>query len=974
MAVAEDVLLFKINFYTILRIFTNISVGHPVCQDTTGRLEGIRHLKLLRFFEKYPMRKIIFTLLFFTISLSVFAQTTKFSVTGSLKDTDDAPISGATVVLLQAKDSILYKFAVSNATGDFLIKKVLPGDYILQATYIGFKMVNQPIKVEEDKAVGTILMEVKAEDVGTVTVEADRVPLEIKNDTLVYNADAYKVRPDAVVEDLLKRLPGVEVESDGTVKAQGEEVKKVYVDGKEFFGDDPQTATKNLPADAIDQIEVFDERSDMSQFTGVDDGTRDKAINLTLKKDRKKGYFGTIEAGGGTENRYMSKANVNHFNQKLQASVLGMYNNINEQGFSIRDYASFMGGFQNIMRGGSGRINSNDLGLPISNDIGDGFTTTGATGLNMNYEFKKDNNLNLSYFYTDIHRDIEQVINRENFFGTETSYYNQNDEQTSIFRNHNIRSTYRNQFDEKNRLIWNGSLGFNTANYNTDNFSQTNNSENIEINSGYINYVSDKNTITYNTNATYAHRMEKLGRSIGLSAAINNTKNSQDALLNSINSYNIRGTGDVQIDSILQDQLQASTNLNYSANLTFTEPLGKRRYLTLTYDNRNYSENLDKDFFDIEGTTQTLNDLLSTEYEKDYVYHKTGIGIRKVTDKSNLSIQLEGQLAELTGDLITLDTTINISIVRPLPSLSWRYTIGTGQSLSLNYRTAVNEPDIEELQPILDNSDPLNLYIGNPNLKPEYQHRLSLRYNHFDQFTFTSFFANVTGTYTKDKITTARTVDTLFRQISTPVNVQNDMSLRGFASFSTPIRAIGARIRLNTNATVQRGYIFISDVENIQNRKNISGRAILENRNKDVFDISGGGRWTLSNTTYSVNTAQNQTFLTQNYFADLTVYIGENWYANTAFNYTIYDGGTLENRQEVPIWQASLTRYVLKNQRGQLRFTAMDILNRNVGINWESDLNYIQESTITSLGRYFMLSFRYQIRNVGGKAKKTKSE
>ena len=919
------------------------------------------------------MRKIIYTFLFLSISFSIMAQTTKFSITGSLKDVEDAPISGATVVLLQAKDSILYKFAVSNVTGDFLIKKVLPGDYILQTTYIGFKMVNQPIKVEKDETVGAIIMEVKAEDVGTVTVEADRVPLEIKNDTLVYNADAYKVRPDAVVEDLLKRLPGVEVESDGTVKAQGEEVTKVFVDGKEFFGDDPQTATKNLPADAIDQIEVFDKQSDMSEFTGVDDGTRDKTINLTLKKDRKKGYFGTVEAGGGTENRFMSKANVNHFNKKLQASVLGMYNNTNEQGFNIREYASFMGGFQNIMRGG-GRINSNDLGLPISNDLGDGFTTTGATGLNLNYEFKEDNNLNVSYFYTDINRDIEQIVNRENFFGTETSYYNQNDEQTSIFRNHNIRSSYRNQFDKRNRLIWNGTLGFNSADYNTINFSQTNNSENIQINNGSIDYVSDKRTIKYNTDATYAHRLKKLGRSVGLRAAINNTKNSQDALLNSINSYVLGGSGNTRIDSILQNQLQASTNLNYSANLTFTEPLGKRRYLTLSYNNRNYSENLDKDFFDIEGTTQTLNDLLSTEYEKDYLYHKGGIGIRKVTDKSNLSVQLEGQLSELTGDLITLDTTINISIVRALPSLAWRYTIGTGQNISLNYRTSVNEPDIEELQPILDNSDPLNLYIGNPNLKPEYQHRLSLRYSRFDQFTFTSFFANVTGTYTKDKITTARSVDSLFRQISTPINVQNDMSLRGFASFSTPIRAIGARVRLNTNATVQRGYIFISDVENIRNRKNISGRAILENRNKEIFDISGGGRWTVSNTTYSVNTTQNQTYLTQNYFADLTVYFGENWYASTEFNYTIYDGGTLENRQEVPIWEASLTRYVLKNQRGQLKFTAMDILNRNVGINWESDLNYIQESTITSLGRYFMLSFRYQIRSVGGKAKKSKTE
>ena len=923
------------------------------------------------------MKKLILTLtcLFFLLSV-VMAQTKKHTVTGTLNDGTDF-VTGATVVLLKT-DSVLYKFGVSKSNGTFKIKNVKTGDYILQVTYIGYQMHNQNVSISKTMDLGQIVLKEQTENIGQLTIDGETTPILITSDTIAYNANAFKTQPGAVAEDLLKRLPGVEVDRDGTIKAQGEEVQKVTVDGKEFFGKDPQMATKNLPADAIDKIEVYDERSDMSDFTGVDDGQRTKTINLTLKKDRKKGYFGNIEAGYGTEDRFKIRSNINRFTQKTQTSFIGMVNNNNEQGFSFRDYIDFMGGFGNIGRGGRGRINSNDLGLPISSDLGSGFLTTGAAGLNMNHEFKKDTKLNISYFYTNMTKDLERTIDREYIFSGNrpNSFYNQADTQVSNYQNHKIQSIFRHKFNDANSLIWRGGLSYNVAEYQKNSANANISSENVNINNGISDYNSDANTLNYNSELTFRHRFKKKGRSMGVSGSFTNQNSDQDAnILSLLNYYNPDSTINIH-----QEQVQNSQNLNYRANVTFTEPLGKRRYLSLTYTHRNYSKPIDKIFTD--RFTNTIIDTLSTQYQNDYYFHKVGASLRKITEKSNLSLGVNGQISKLDGEI----TNLNYVVDQPafyflLPFVNWRYEFGASHYLRADYRTSANEPDIIELQPVLDNTDPLNLYIGDPNLNPEYTHRLRLSYIKFDQFTFSSLYANLTATYTSNDITTIRALDRSSTQLTQPVNVDYNMSLRGFASYSTPIRPIKTNIRINTNMTMQRSISAIANIQDVndylagiprdlvievpQTRYTSSVRLVLDNLNKDIIDISVGGRMSYNNTVYDNPEQANQSFITQNYFAEMFLNLGKNWAVSTKFDYTIYDGEAVGTRQEVPIWEASVRRYVLKNRRAEVRFTAMDILNRNVGINWNSNLNYIEEEVIRSLGRYFMISFKYQIRKVG---------
>ena len=346
----------------------------------------------------------------------VSAQNLKADIKGTVLDTANLPLNGATVVLLNATDSVLVKFGLSNTQGKFFFRKVESGNYLLQITYLGLGKYSEEISF--DAANGDLILEAVSLQMpdmtlGEVTIEGERTPIVIRGDTIEYNADAFQTQPNAVVEDLLRKLPGVEVERDGTVKAQGEQVQRVFVDGKEFFGDDPKMATKNLPADAVDKVQVYDKASEMAEFTGIDDGREQKAINLELKEGKKQGLFGKLMAGYGTEERFEAKGNINRFSDKMQFSAIGMGNNINEQGFSMQDYINFMGGLRSMMSGGGGvriAIDLDEGGGMGGPGGGAGITTSAGGGINFNYDIGKKTKFHSSYFYNYLNTRNESEI------------------------------------------------------------------------------------------------------------------------------------------------------------------------------------------------------------------------------------------------------------------------------------------------------------------------------------------------------------------------------------------------------------------------------------------------------------------------------------------------------------------------------------------------------------------------------------
>ncbi len=916
------------------------------------------------------MIRIIHSVALLFTCLLLSAQSSKnTTLVGTVADSSSGPLGSATVVLLQQIDSVMVSFSITDIDGKFELKRVPAGSYILQSSFLGYYTYSKEISVDGTDPkhdLGTIPLEAVASDLDAVVVKGDRIPMMINKDTIEYNADAFKTQPNDVVEDLLRKLPGVEVESDGTVKAQGEEVKQILVDGKEFFGRDPQIATKNLPAEAVDKVQVFDKKSDMAEFTGIDDGADEKAINIELKEEHKKGVFGNVAGGYGTKDRYEAKANLNRFSENQQLSFIGMTNNVNRQGFSMNDYVNFAGGMGNLMRSGGGRgISNNAAGIPLSEGLSNGFVNTDAAGLNLNQDFGQKTDLNASYFYSRIRKDLDQQINRENILSERSFLSEEDEDETSINANHRVNIVANHKIDSSQNLRLRANLSFNDSEFSLLGKSRTIDALGEEANTGFRDNLAVGENVNFTSSLMYRKKFQKLGRSLSATVSFGTQDDRQEAFLESINQFSGRSGMPGSIDSVFQDQYQSNNANNYGIDIRYTEPIGKNKFLGLDYERKNNNNIVKKDVYDLEGSSQIFNDLLSNHYNRDYIYDRGTTSLRWIKGKSNLSLGISLQNASLVGEILTGEgALIEQKYTNWLPRVNWNFDIATSKSLRLNYTTSVREPSLTQLQPIVDNSNPLNTYVGNPDLLPEYTHRLQLRYFSFSQFSMTNFFAMVTGSFTDNAIVNARTIDEQFRQMSMPVNVDNDYRLTSFMGLGTPVKWLSSRINLHGNYTYNRGRVFVNNIEENTDRHISSLSVSIDNQKKDFMDLLLGGKLSHSMTSYSLSDNLDQAYINQSYYGDVTFNIKNSWSIGSRLDYHIYSGGTFSEAQTVPLWAASISKFILKN-RGEIKLAAYDLLNENVGILQKIDLNYQEETRINSLSQYFMLSFTYAINQMG---------
>lgn len=910
-------------------------------------------------------------LLFLQFSfITGFAQ--NITLEGRVTDSLGVALPAASVVLLEKQDSVLNTFGLADGDGKFSLRRVDPGDYILQISYLGYRNHWQAVQVKAGNPkmdLGTIVMEQASAELAAVEVKADRAPLSMRNDTLEYNAAAFKVQPGAVVEDLLKKLPGVQVQPDGSIRAQGETVRKVLVDGKEFFGDDPKIATKNLPADAVNKVQVYDKKSDRAEFTGIEDGRDEKTINLKLKDDKKQGYFGNATAGAGTEGRYEGRFNVNRFGRRTQMSALGMANNTNQQGFGFEDYINFMGGLGNFMsgggRGGGVRIslNTEDVGGLAGNNLQNGFTTTWAGGANLNTEFSKRTSLSLNYFYNRLQNEMERTASRENLLGNQNFGSEEAEDRLTRNANHRLNLTLRHKMDSFQNLTLRSHLTLNDALFSSLGSSRTFNPEGAAQNQGLRDYDSDGQQLKGDATLVYRRRFGRKGRALVADASFNSGSDRRAGLLFSENIFFRNSLTDTV--PVRQRQAYDDDAANWGGSVSYTEPLGKRRYIEWTAEHQQYANRTVKDFYDRTGDTPTpgevFNPLLSNRYRRGYRYDRAGMNYLLNRPKFNLTAGAAVQHSALEGELVGSETPIRRTFTRLMPAAFFNYDFKTGRDFGLEYTTNLREPSLEQLQPVVDNSDPLSTYQGNPDLRPEYAHSLGLRFLNFDQFTMTSIFANLNATYISDRITNASTVDSLFRRNLRPVNVARDFTTSGYVSFNTPLRFIKTNLSLNLNATYNRGILFVNEAENLTDRWTNSAEIRFDNRRKDWVDWSIGTNLSHNSTRYSVSTALDQTFVNQRYFGEITAFPNKKWAIGTGLDYSIYSQEAFGERRAVPLWRASLTRYVLKNNKGQIKIAAFDLLNRNIGIRRNSQFNFVEEERVRNLGRYVMVSFAYSL-------------
>lgn len=869
------------------------------------------------------------------------------SVKGKVTDADGETLYAATVMLLQASDSVLASFAMSDDNGVFEIKRVPKGEYILRVNYVGFEGKDQKISVGDvDINAGTIKLDPNVLE--EVVIEGSVDPIVLKKDTIEYNAAAFETKPNAVVEDLLKQMPGMEVERDGTVKAQGETVQKVLVDGKEFFGDDPKMATKNLPAEAVDKVQVYDQKSEFSQFSGVDDGNEEKTINLTLKDDHKKGTFGTVGGGYGTDDRYQLSANINQFKEDNQFSFIGKHNNINEQGFSTGEYISFMGGLGNLTSGGGGSFTIGGVGVPISNGLSDGFVNSTAAGLNFNRDFNDKLEMRASYLFSQIENITRKETDRTNFVNEESFDTNEASDNNSKGENHNINLNLKYKIDKSQDIELRNRIGF--QNGDVVNSTNTTNSRDGSTTNSLSNYASDGTGSNINTDLTYRKKFPKIGRT--LVTELNISSSSRDS------KYDLETMVDDETPTI-QEQTSLNNSTTFGAEIAYTEPVGKSKYVELRYE-RSVTDGInDKEFFDLSDGSRVFNQDLSSNFERNYTFNRTGLSFNYAGDDFRITTGTNYQFSTLLGTLPEQAQSFENDFNRFLPFLRTNYEITQSLGIGFNYNSRLNVPSVSQLQPVLDNSNPLNLYQGNPNLDAEYIHSGRLNFRYFDQFTSTSFFSFFNASYIIDNIVNSRQIDANSAITTTPVNADNSLTLTGYASFSRPFKKIKTKFRLSDELSRNEGFAIVNDVTSETVNINNTVSFTFENIKKKIVDWAIGMDYTNGRTKGSESA--NQNFNNQVYFVDATVYFLKKWSLSSIYDYNIYSSASFTGDQKVKLWEASLKKTMLKDDRGELKLSVFDILNQNRGVNRTTDFNYIQEERIASIGTYYMVSFTYRL-------------
>lgn len=900
-----------------------------------------------------------------TCSFWVVGQAQKYTLAGHITDTLDQGIELASVLLLQKEDSIMAGFSITNPKGRFKIDDLMPGDYIMNITFLGYAEVNKSVTVAQNLDLGNVYLRESSQTLSEILISASHIPIQVNNDTIQYNADAFKTRVSDNVEALLKKLPGIEVADDGTITAHGEEVENVFVEGKEFFGSDPTIATKNLPADAIENVQVFDKSSDMAEFSGIDDGERQKSINLVLKEGKKAGYFGNGSIGYGTKDRYEGKFNINRFTSETQMSAIGMANNVNKQGFSFREYIDFMGGIGNISGGGRG--STSDTGIPISNGLGDGFVNTTAGGLNYNIEPTKNLEINSSYFYNSINNDINQEVQRQSLVDNGGFDTEQIGELVNLNKNHKINSKIVAQIDTSKKLITRISAGWNNGTSESKSTSNNYNEEGNLVSGGIYDNASIGEQANASIQLTYMNRLKKKGRFFAVNGRYSYNDNHQSADLNSINNRVINGVDN--IEALLQEQLQSNLQNNYSFKLSLTEPLGNRRYFELNASRSNNKNDFDKDFYDLTGNgsdlESVLNEQLSNNYKRNYAYNRLGFNFKLNKNTSSLTVGTNLQHSDLNGELKNEGAVINQDYFYLLPSLFYNKDISASRSLSVRYSTSIREPSLEQLQPIVDNSNPLNIYVGNPNLQPSYRHNLNLNYNSFSQFSNIGFFARLRSTYTKNNISNTKSIDEFFVQTTTPINTDYAFNTSLYANIYAPIKFLKHRINLSNNISYNSNILFVNGDENTVGRVTDNIRISLDNWKKDLVDIEYGARIGINSTSYSNSTQLNQSYINSEYFMNLDLDFKKDLSFGTRIRHNIYSGEDFGEQVSLTRWQASISKVFLASKKLRAEFLVMDILDQNQNINRSSNSNYIQDERIESLGRYFMLSLSYSFSGFG---------
>lgn len=942
------------------------------------------------------LKRLALTLILGVCTHLLFSQTG--NLTGKVQDTTaKVAVKNAVVAVLSQKDSVLERFTRTDASGNFTLKNVGNGKHILMVMHPLFAEYIEDIETSgAENSFGAIAVTPKSKLLEAVIIKSGS-PIRIKGDTTVYTADSFKVSANANVEELLKKLPGIQVDKNGQIKAMGETVEKVLVDGEEFFGDDPGMAIKNLRADAVKEVQVFDKKSDQAEFTGIDDGQTKKTINLKLKENRKSGYFGKVSLSGGLlkniDDRYNNNIMFSSFKGKRKISAFVLQGNTGQDGLSWQDnekyggesdnYSMSMdddGGMMFMWRGGgsddepyvnteNGFIRNINAGIQYSNKWDDKKTLN----FSPKYNSQVYNNTMSSYTRTP----VLDTLTNENVFLNETA------SQKSYVNRYNVKmkGTYDVKIDTSNSLKLTVGANFYHTESEEEREAVTKNDKGVYNNtsSSDTKTNSDKNALS--ANVLFKHKFKKPRRTISVSGDWNRLANDGTSYLQSANLPYQGGNPGTSLD---QDQMKdfGKATQKLTSKVVYTEPLAKKYALEIGYEFSHSSGNNDQvtySYNNVSGKYDIKVDSLTNDFDQRISIHRPSAKLNYTGKKLKATIGYGFGFTHF--DL--KDNSFNKDYIRNytnfFPAANVNYSYKANHNLRFSYNGNTTQPTLNQLQPLTNNNDYFNQYIGNPNLKPAFTNSFNIQHNGYNFIKDIWTYQSINFTQTSNAITNSQTINTSTgRTVSQPVNTNGNYNLSIWAGAGFKIKKIDTRINFNPNLSYMKSANVINTVTSYA--KNLSsGLSVWISKGKDKkYDISVGNDFSYNNnkttqfnpkTGSNLNTSIN--YITNTLQSYVTVYIHKVWSISTDYQYYIRQKTTqFDSNIDNQMWNAGLQR-TFKNNEFTVFFKVRDILNQNIGVDRSFNGNVYKEERNDRLKRYWLLGFSWDFKNKGAKATAT---
>lgn len=895
------------------------------------------------------------------LSASAAAQTAP--VKGTVTDTlNKTALHNAVIYIKQPKDSSLVKYTRANTKGGFDLGEVASGKYIMVVTYPGYAdWIDTVQSIPGKQLFIPIALTTKAHLLEEVIVRQTIPPIRIKGDTTEYLADSFKVKPGATVEDLLKVMPGISVNSKGEITTQGQKVQKVLVDGDEFFGDDPTMATQNLNAKDIAKVQVFDKKSDQATLTGIDDGTKQKTVNLIMKEDAKKGYFGTATAGTDFNKYYQSKISASRFTSSLKAGALITADRTGRNGMSweeMQDYGSISSTVEN------GNV-------MFSWDGDDEFSTWGQQGIPENLQtafmlnkkfgkLKNNTANNFSYNHLNLAGDGYTTTK---YILPDTVYYNNQSRS-------NISSKWKSNLSTKNE--------FNLDSLTTININariSQGKSHNYSLQEGEyltgkqvpVNTSSRTNSSNGDNNSTKAdiflrRKLNQAGtRSFTVSTGFSNmVSNSEGYLYNRTDFY----TNGLPTSQQIIDQRKLNNNETKSvqALASYTEPLSKKMSLNFNYTFNTINNLQDtRSYEKVNGKYDSLNLLFSNQYRFINTSHRGGFAWNYVSKKitAKLGLALQGLALQQTNIVKDSSYARNFTNYFPTANIRWKYS--SSGSFYLNYSGSTQQPSLMALQPILNNNDPLNLALGNPDLRPAFVHDIYFNLSDFKVLTNRNLWGYGGITFTENAFSNKSSVDSLGRRVTQTVNVNGNYNYRTGFSISRQVKFMKLELSFDPRISGGRNVSFVNGRENItQSIRPSAGirvRKWIEKKMSLYLEYGAG----FNHSTSSINPQAITEYWTQNVDIYFDYKFKHGWSFNTNYSYNYRQKLSPTDRSNnAMIWNASIEKKLFKKTDITAILSMNDILNQRIGFNRDISSNYVSENTYTTIQRYTLLSLRWK--------------